>query len=98
MYRMSFMMYRQLKLQWEGKEDKVSSLLNDWQYDDWHRDSEDMRYVNFRYADHSDREPSMSFWSNLHYKPEADKAKQVYRYYRYGNDSYLQKFFDIWKN
>jgi hypothetical protein len=98
MYRMSYMMYRQLKFHWEGKEDKVSSLLNDWQYDDWHRDSEDMKYVNFRYADHSDREPSMSFWSNLHYKPEADKAKQVYRYYRYGNDSYLQKFFDIWKN
>ena len=98
MYRMTVMMFRQLKNHWEGKEDKISTLLNDWQYDDWHRDSEDMKYVNFRYADHSDREATLSFWSNQHYKPEADKAKQTYRYFRYGNDSYFKKFFDIWKN
>lgn len=98
MYRMTFMMYRQLKLHWNGKEDKLSTLLTDWSYDDWHRDSEDMKYVNFRYADHFDREPSMSFWTHQVYKPEADKAKQAYRYYRYGNDSYFEKFLNMWRN
>jgi hypothetical protein len=90
------LLYRQLKKHWEGKEEKISSLLNDWQYDDWHRDSEDMRYVNFRYSDHIDREASMSFWNNSRYKPEADKGKQAYRWYRYGTDSYLQKFMNLW--
>src|SRR5690242_4971748 len=93
-YRLSLLMYRQLHNHWEGKEDKLSTLLNDWSYDDWHRDSEDMKYVNFRYADHFDREPSMSFWTHLKYKPEADKAKQAYRFWRYGNDSYSYKLFE----
>lgn len=92
---MSRMMVYQLKNHWEGKEDKMSYLLNDWSYDDWHRDADDMKMVNFRYADHTDREPSMSYWSNLHYKPEADKAKQAYRYYRYGQDSYFKNFVKI---
>ena len=94
---MTIMLYERIKDQWDGKEDKLSTLLNDWSYDDWHRDSEDMKYVNFRYNDHFDREPSMSFWTHQYYKPEADKAKQAYRYYRYGADSYMDKFLNIWR-
>ena len=84
-------MYKQLKGHWYGKEDKLSTLLNDWQYDDWHRDAEDMKYVNFRYSDYFDREPSMSHWTHQRFRPMADKGKQMYRYWRYGKDSYLER-------
>ena len=87
------MLFVRVRDQWEGKEDKMSTLLSDWSYDDWHRDSEDMKYVNFRYNDHKDREAAMSFWTHQVYKPEADRAKETYRHYRWGNDSYLDAFF-----
>ena len=69
----------------------MSTLLNDWSYDDWHRDSEDKNSSISIYNDHFDKEPSMPFWTHQYNKPEADKARQAYRYYRYGYDSYIVK-------
>jgi len=92
MYRMTKMLYFRLRDQWNGKEDILSTLQYDWQWDDFHRDAEDMKYVNFRYNDHKDREANLSFWTHQVYKPDADRAKQAYRYYRYGSDSLPEKF------
>jgi hypothetical protein len=97
MYRVSCLLWVRVYDQWNGREDKMNTLLNDWYYDDWHRDVEDMQYVNFRYNDHRDREPLMSFWTHQIYKPEADRAKEAYRFYRYGNNSYVDNFLMLWK-
>lgn len=91
LWRMSRMLYRRVTDQLSGKEDLLSTLQYDWAWDDLHRDAEDMRYVNFRYGDHKDRDAGVSFWTHQTYKPEADKAKQAYRYYRYGSDSTAEK-------
>lgn len=93
-WRVSVMLYRRIKDQINGKEDLLYSLYYDWQYDDWHRDIEDMKMVNFRYNDHRDRDPSVSFWTHEIYKPEAEKAKSALKFYRYGNDSKLKWFFN----
>lgn len=87
------MFYLRVKDQINGKEDLLYSLYADWQYDDWHRDAEDMKMVNYRYNDHKDREKEVSFWTHQVYKPGADKAKEALKFYRRGNDSYLNWFF-----
>lgn len=87
------MLYHRVRDQWQGKEDKLYHLYNDWQYEDWHRDSEDMKLVNFRYSDHRDRSPLMSYWTHMIHKPDADKTTQALKYYKYGNDSYFNWFF-----
>jgi len=87
LWRMSRMLFFRLKDQWEGKEDKLSTLQYDWMFDDYFRDAEDMKSVNFRYNDHKDREPHVSFWTHQVYKPQADRAKATYRYYRHGKET-----------
>ena len=87
------MLYHKAKDTVNGEEDKLNTLQNDWQYEDWYRDSEDGRYVNFRYGDHRDRIYEMSHHSNLVYKPAADKVKAALRFYKHGNDSFLDRLF-----
>lgn len=87
------MLYRTIKDQWNGEEDKLTTLQYDWQYEDWHRDSEDGRLVNFRYSDHVDRIPEFSHFSHMIYKPGADKAKQAIRFYKHGNDNVFDRLF-----
>lgn len=85
------MLYFRVRDSLKGKEDLLSTLQYDWVWDDLHRDAEDMRYVNFRYNDHKDRCAKYSFWTHQTYKGEADRAKQEFRYYRYGSDSLPEK-------
>lgn len=92
-WRMSRMLYNRVRDQWNGKEDVLYHLYTDWQYEDWHRDAEDMKLVNFRYNDHRDRSPLLSYWTNMMHKPDADKTKSALKYYKYGNDNYFQWFF-----
>ncbi len=88
------MIYHKAKSQFiDGEEDKLTQLQYDWQYEDWHRDSEDGRYVNFRYSDHLDRIPEFSHYSPMVFKPGADKAKQAIKFYRHGNDSWWDRLF-----
>ena len=93
-WRLTKMLYYKAKDTVHGKEDRLSQLQNDWMYEDWHRDSEDGRYVNFRYGDHVDRVPEMSHHSNMIYKPSADKVKAALRFYKNGNDSFWDR---LWK-
>lgn len=86
------MLFKRLRDQYNGNEDYYLTLQNDWLYEDWHRDAEDLRMVNFRYSDHEEVVPSAANWSNQIYKPDADKYKAGYRYYRYGTDSKWDKF------
>jgi hypothetical protein len=87
------MLYYKVKDTFEGREDRLSQLQNDWMYDDWFRDSEDGRYVNFRYGDHVDRIPEMSHHSDMIYKPAADKVKSALKYYKNGNDTWIDRLF-----
>lgn len=79
--------------QLQGKEDLLSTLQYDWYYEDFYKDVNDMKAVNFRYGDHRDRIPYVSEFSNELLKPEADKAKQALRFYKRGEDSFLGWFF-----
>ena len=87
------MLYYTSKDVLQGKEDRLSQLQYDWQYEDFFRDSEDGRYVNFRYGDHVDRIPEMSHHSDKIYKPAADKVKQALRFYKNGNDGFFDRLF-----
>jgi len=92
-FRLSLMLYRRVKNQWNGKEDLIYSLYNDWQYDDWHRDVEDMKAVNYRYSDHRDRDAKFGFWTHMTFKPHSDYANSAIKFYRKGSDSYFDYFF-----
>ena len=92
-WRLTKMLYHKIKSQANGEEDKLTQLQNDWQYEDWHRDSEDGRYVNFRYSDHIDRIFEFSHYSHMVYKPGADKVKQALRFYKHGNDTVWDRLF-----
>ena len=94
------MMYNNVKDHLNGKQDKMYTLLNDWMWDDWHRDADDMRMVNWRYSDHVERDdfPGTESHSHLMYKHEADKAKQIFRYYRKGHNSYFDNFVSTWRD
>jgi hypothetical protein len=87
------MLYRRVKDTVNGKEDRLTQLQYDWQYEDWFRDSEDGRLVNFRYGDHQDRIPELSYHSHQIYKPGADKVKQALRFYKNGNDNVWDRLF-----
>ena len=87
------MLYRTAVNSFNGKEDRLTQLQNDWMYDDFFRDSEDGRYVNYRYSDHVDRIPAMSHHSDLVYKPAADKVKSALRFYKNGNDGFFDRLF-----
>lgn len=92
-WRVTKMLYYRARDTATGKEDKLSQLQYDWQYEDWFRDSEDGRMVNFRYGDHRDRIPELSHHSHQIYKPGADKVKQALRFYKNGNDSVWDRLF-----
>ncbi len=93
-WRLGKMFYHRLKDQvLEGKEDRLTQMQNDFQYEDWHRDSADARYVNFRYSDHVDRIHAFSHYSHMVFKPAADKVKQANRFYKHGNDSVFDRLF-----
>lgn len=91
--RMTKMLYNKVRDQFEGKEDLLNQIYTEFQYEDLHRDSEDMKVVNYRYSDHRDRSPPLSYWNHMAFKTEADKAKQAHKFYKYGTDSYVQWFF-----
>jgi hypothetical protein len=93
-WRITKMMYRTAVNTWRGKEDRLTQLQNDWMYDDWFRDNEDSRYVNFRYSDHLDRVSDISHHSHMIYKPAADKVKSAMRFYRNGNDNFFDRLFN----
>ncbi len=86
-WRLTLMLYHKVKAVSNGEEDRLTQLQYDWQYEDWFRDIEDGRYVNFRYGDHRDRWQNMSHFSHMMFKPGADKAKQAIRFYKHGNDN-----------
>jgi hypothetical protein len=86
------MLYYKLKDNWEGKFDILTTLQYDYQYEDLFKDNEDMRLVNFRYGDHIDRNFRDGHLNLNMYKEDADKAKAAYRWYRHGNNSYLDWF------
>ncbi len=92
-WRLTKMLYHTTKDTLQGREDRLSQLQNDWMYEDFFRDSEDGRYVNFRYGDHIDRIPEMSHHSHMIYKPAADKVKAALRFYKNGTDSFLDRLF-----
>ena len=87
------MLYHRIKDTIEGNEDRLTQLQYDWMYEDWHRDAEDGRYVNFRYGDHTDRIREFSHHSHMVYKPGADKVKQALKFYRHGNDTFIDRWF-----
>lgn len=92
LYRISRFLYSRVKDQWNGKEDLLNTLQHDWYYEDFFKDSHDMRMVNFRYGDHADRITHVNGLNVDIYKPEADKTKQVLKFYKRGTDSYFQWF------
>ena len=87
------MLYFRVKDTVEGREDRLTQLQYDWQYDDFFRDSEDGRYVNFRYGDHVDRVPSISHHSDMVFKAPADKAKSALKFYKHGTDGFFDRLF-----
>ena len=93
LYRVSNLLLKRVKDQWNGKEDILSTLQYDWYYEDFYKDVNDMRAVNFRYGDHRDRIPFVHAMSNDMFKPAADKTKQALKYYKRGEDSFSQWFF-----
>ena len=93
LYRVSLFLLKRVKDQWNGKEDILSTLQYDWYYEDFYKDVNDMRAVNFRYGDHRDRIPFVHGMSNDMFKPEADKSKQALKFYKRGEDSFFQWFF-----
>lgn len=95
--RLTKMLYFRTRDTLEGKDDKLMKMYTEHQYDDLHKDSEDMMTVNFRYGDHRDRSPMLSYWSHMIYKPDADKTKQAHKFYKFGTDSYIQWFFNSFK-
>lgn len=84
------MLYHKVRDQLDGKEDILTTLQYEWQYEDLYKDAHDMKTVNYRYGDHIDRNiEGLDNHSVQVFKPDADKAKQALRYYRHGNNSYL---------
>jgi hypothetical protein len=90
-WRLTLMLYHKSKATLNGEEDRLTQLQYDWQYEDWFRDVEDGRYVNFRYGDHRDRWQNMSHFSHMMFKPGADKTKQALRFYKHGNDNFWDR-------
>lgn len=88
------MLYRKVKDQVKGKEDRLTQLQYDWQYGDLYRDNQDMRYVNFRYGDHIDRIGDRRGNEMEEIIPEAMKAKQEWRWWRYGSSTWMQRLFN----
>jgi hypothetical protein len=90
---MSRYLYKQVRDQWNGKYDLLTTIQYEFQYEDLFKDNEDMRIVNFRYGDHVDRAVEVSQLPvNIVHKPGADKAKAAENWYRHGNNSYLDWF------
>lgn len=94
-WRLTKHLYRRVKDQWNGIEDRLTNLQNDWMYEDFYRDSDDSRYVNFRYSDHEDRVEGSSHDTTWKMKPAADKGKQAWKWYKTGNDSWLSRLLDV---
>ena len=73
-----------------------SVIQDEWYYDTWFKDNYDYRMVNFRYSDHVDgRLESGAFNADI-FKPEADYYKQVYKFFKKGDDNLFQ-YFTNWK-
>jgi hypothetical protein len=96
-WRVSRYLYLRIKDQLDGKVDLLTTLQYEWQYEDLFKDTEDMRIVNYRYSDHVDRVLDLSSLPLYTNKPDADKAKQALRYYRHGNNSYIDWLKDLVK-
>ncbi len=91
------MLYLRILDQIEGKEDMTAYIQYEWQYEDFYRDIEDQKMVNFRYGDHRDRVPGNDHKSLHHLRYEADKANQGWKWFRYGNDGFFDWFFKFVK-
>ena len=91
-WRVSRFLFYRLRDQWNGKEDLLTTLQNDLQYDDFFRDNKDNKSVNFRYSDHRDNCEQFGFWNHDILKPDADYAKAMLKHYKKGADSYWGYF------
>jgi len=88
---------RKEKDQLNGKEDLVATLQYDCYYEDYYKeyykDVNDACAVNFRYGEHIDKVPYVHGMSNDMFKPEAEKTKQVLKFYKRSEDSFFERFF-----
>jgi hypothetical protein len=91
--RVTKQLYERVRNQINGKEDLLTTLQYDWQYDDFFRDVEDGKMVNFRYGGHRDRAHYLEDYTHMVHKADADRAKKAFTWYRYGNDGFLDWFF-----
>jgi hypothetical protein len=94
-WRVTKMLYRKLRDNYNGKEDPVYTFQNESMYEDLYFDREDLRTNNFRYSDHRDRRDShdINHYTSLALKPDAEKSEQAWRWYKHGNNGILDRLF-----
>ncbi len=95
--RVSKLFYETCKKQWNGEHDFVHQVVQEeWTYDTWFKDARDFRMVNFRYSDHLDPRGQWSAYNPDVFKADADYYKQIFKFFKKGDDNLLE-YFTHWK-
>lgn len=94
-YRLGNMFIKHSYAYFKGYPDKLSTFQYEMQYDDLMKDQEDSRIINFRYSDQKllAGDDKYRTYNTMRYKAEADKAKQAFRFYKHGNDNFIDRLF-----
>ena len=81
------------KKRWNGDLHFIYEIIQDQNYyDTWYKDIMDYKMVNFRYSDHRDFKTSWNHFNHDIFKADADYYKDLYKFFKKGDDSYLEYF------